>query len=849
VAGIWQTVGTNQTYICHDTGFFACMTDGDFCTLYDTIKVMYYPNASVSLGPNRTICEGTTVTLAPGNYQSYEWIDGSTSPEFTTGNEGQVWVRVTNVNGCVAKDTVLISVDSLPFGNQVISGPSPVCQGLLQQLYAVPDIKYATSYEWQIPPGTSGTSLISQILVDFSVTATSGSVAVRGLNSCGPGPFMLLPVVVNPLPAAPGPITSPAQVCQGQPSITLSVPSIPEATGYQWGLPSGFAMTSPPGSSITVNAGTTAQSGTISVYGTNGCGNGPTVSINIQVALLPPQPSAIQGPAVVCQGQSNVIFSVSSLAGADSYIWSFPSGCEITSGSGTGQVVVTIDSTAISGDVTVKGHSDQCGDGPVSELSLTVNPLPSPAGSITGSNPVCQGQSVVGYSITPLANTTSYFWELPTGVFLLNGSGTPTISVSISASAATGLIRVQGVNPTCGAGRKSSQLLTVNPLPLNPGDITGPGSVCQGDVNTLFSIDPGDPATSQYLWSLLPSIAGTINGNQTNITINWSGMFSGQAILQVKGTNGCGEGSVSPQKGITVNYRPTVNFSACFDLNTTKNARQIELTGGRPLGPGGEYSGTGVTMQSNGKWYFQPSSGSVSGSVSGTPYTIKYSYTNVYQCPAEAIQIIRVFPSNANDACPGTVTDVRDGKSYSTFMAGFGVNARCWMAANLDFGEYISLQSPQTDNCVAEKYCRNDQSQQCQQSGGFYQWREMMAYRDVEGSQGICMPGWHVPTEPEWQSMINSVASGVSPPVDGIAGGFLKDTSLTNGFHALPQGIAYHNNNWWFNTEPLSGVFFWTSTPQDGQHMKSRGLTNKNPSVSWYAGSPANAFNLRCVRD
>jgi uncharacterized protein (TIGR02145 family) len=740
-------------------------------------------------------------------------------------------------------------VDSLPFANQVITGPTPVCQGQLQQAYFIPPLKYATSYEWQIPPGATGTSAINQILVDFIISAVSGQMTVRGSNNCGPGPNIIMAVTVNPLPAAPGIIVSPAQVCQGQSSIALSVSPVLHAIGYQWGLPTGFTMAGPPGSSITVNAGSSAQPGTITVYGTNGCGNGPTATTNIQVAILPVQPSAIQGPATVCQGQNNVIFSVLPLAGADSYIWSLPSGCQITSGAGTPAITVIIDSTAVSGIVTVKGHSNQCGDGPSSAMPLTINSLPSPAGTISGNNPVCQGQSGVVYSITPLTNATSYSWELPPGVLLLGGAGTPVVTVSITTTATIGLLRVQGTNSTCGAGRKSSLLLTVNPLPIDPGFISGPGSACQGDQQTPFSINPGDPSTSQYLWTLLPATAGSVVGNQTGITVNWSGAFTGQVFLQVKGTNGCGDGPLSPALGITVNYKPMVTYNPCIPLFTNKNARPVELKGGWPSGNNGEYSGTGVIQSGDGTWYFQPASGSITGSVSGTPYTIKYQYKNIYQCVAEATQIIRVYPSNSNDACPGNVTDVRDGKIYPTFMAGFGANAKCWMADNLDFGTFISIQTPQTDNCVAEKYCRNDLAQQCLQSGGFYQWRELMGYRSDAGGQGICMPGWHVPTETEWQTMINAVAAGISIPVDGIAGGFMKDSSLVNGFHAQTEGLVYLNKNWWFTTDPLSGVFFWTSTLQDAQHIESRGLTNKNPSVSRYAGSPANAFNLRCIKD
>ncbi|MEI7662091.1 MAG: IgGFc-binding protein, partial [Bacteroidota bacterium] len=97
VTGTWTTIGTNRTYTVKDTGYYACMTNGDFCTLMDTIHISYYPNGTVSLGSDRVICQGTTAAFNPGgSYVTYLWSNGSTSSTLATGTPGPVWVRVTN---------------------------------------------------------------------------------------------------------------------------------------------------------------------------------------------------------------------------------------------------------------------------------------------------------------------------------------------------------------------------------------------------------------------------------------------------------------------------------------------------------------------------------------------------------------------------------------------------------------------------------------------------------------------------------------------------------------------------------------------------------------------------------
>ncbi len=850
ISGVWTPVGTMQTYLVTDTGYYACMTNGDFCTLLDTIHISFYPNATVNLGADQTICEGTTVTFSPGTFQNYLWSNGTAATTMTTGIQDTVWVRVLNNNGCIATDTVMVYVDSLPLADHPVTGPVTVCQGATGVIYYTDTLRYATSYLWTLSPGATGTSTTKTITVTFSTSATPGTITVHGHNQCGDGPDVILPVTVNPLPVPAGSISGPNEVCQGQTGVVYSVPPIAQATSYFWTLPAGCTVTSGAGSNtITVSFSASAASGDVTVAGTNtACGAGLSASLPILTGLLPVASGPITGLTSVCQGQTDVVYSIASVPGATSYIWTAPPGGVITAGQGTNAVTISFDSTATLGSVTVIGHSG-CGDGPASSVSLTINPLPVPAGTISGLSTVCQSQNNVTYSIVPLSYTGSYLWTVPSGCTITSGSGTSQITVSFNTVAISGPITVRGINATCGAGRRNSINILVNPLPGTTGTISGMTTVCQGEPGISYTVTSPDPNTLSYAWNLSPSNAGTVSSSTSPATVSWAELFTGQAFLTVAGMNGCGAGPVSNPLSITINPKPTVALAACFDLKTTKNSRPIRLSGGNPLGTSGIFSGTGVSQISPGVYAFDPGNSQVTVSAGGTPYEITYRYTNTYNCFREASRTITVFPSGAGQICPGTVTDLRDGQVYPTLLAGSGAAAKCWMARNLNYGEFLSNGQPQTDNCTIEKYCRNNLPSECSGYGGFYQWDELMQYQSGSYFQDLCPPGWHLPSEAEWTQFLASLGTGVSPP-DGIAGSFLKDPNTSPGhFNALLGGVFYHGQSWALTTGTLAGTLFWTSTLTADDRISLRGLNYNNPSVSRYFSTRDNALPVRCVRD
>lgn len=194
----------------------------------------------------------------------------------------------------------------------------------------------------------------------------------------------------------------------------------------------------------------------------------------------------ISGPASLCQGQTGVIYTVSTSANATSYAWSLPVGFTITSGAGTGSITVSIAANASSGGLTVT-PSNLCATGTASGIyNVIVNPLPASAGVITGPSSACQGDAGLVFSVAAIANSSTYNWTLPVG--MTGSSTTNTISVNVANNAVSGNVIVNGQNG-CGAGVSSSKTIAVNSSPAAASiSASGPLSICEpNSVSMSFS--------------------------------------------------------------------------------------------------------------------------------------------------------------------------------------------------------------------------------------------------------------------------------------------------------------------------------------------------------------------------
>jgi len=217
-----------------------------------------------------------------------------------------------------------------------------------------------------------------------------------------------------------------------------------------------------------------------------------------------------------------------------------------------------------------------------------------------------------------------------------------------------------------------------------------------------------------------------------------------------------------------------------------------------------------------------------------------------------------VYP--ASFSCGDPYTDHRDDQIYNTIQIG----EQCWMAKNLNIGEMINSTEIMINNGVIEKYCYDNDPDNCEEYGGLYQWDEMMQYVNDSATQGICPEGWYLPTDYEWKILEGTVDSQY-PVGDTIwnnlqyrgydAGKNLKSTSGwysygngtdLYGFTALPGGFRISELNFAFLTKAAK---FWSSSEIYNDYSWLRSIWFAVDKISRLNHNKGNSNSVRCLKD
>jgi uncharacterized protein (TIGR02145 family) len=215
----------------------------------------------------------------------------------------------------------------------------------------------------------------------------------------------------------------------------------------------------------------------------------------------------------------------------------------------------------------------------------------------------------------------------------------------------------------------------------------------------------------------------------------------------------------------------------------------------------------------------------------------------------------------------GTVTDERDGKVYKTVKIG----EQIWMAENLNFDPG---QGGSGDAKYEWSWCYDNEPRNCDVAGRLYTWAaaidSVKLANDVDNPQdcgygtecgftgsvqGICLNGWHLPSEDEWWSLVVAVDADITEFSNtNAAGKALKSQSGWRsrgngtdafGFSALPAGIRYYNGT--FKHEG-DYAHFWSSSGNTSYayYMYLRydcKFAGMNDNFKYYAKS------VRCLKD
>ncbi|WP_295095826.1 FISUMP domain-containing protein [uncultured Fibrobacter sp.] len=184
-------------------------------------------------------------------------------------------------------------------------------------------------------------------------------------------------------------------------------------------------------------------------------------------------------------------------------------------------------------------------------------------------------------------------------------------------------------------------------------------------------------------------------------------------------------------------------------------------------------------------------------------------------------------------------TDPRDGREYRTV----GIWDQVWMGENLNYTDSAS-----TPDLKGKRWCYDDEQEQCDTYGSMY---------SCEISKSVCPAGWHLPTESDWQDLLNFMTRMGVDLDKGLRAksGWYNYTGHSDngtdvfGFTALPGGIMYEANSYGNSTRE---AWFWyvqdcSLNEYEAMYLSSEETNFVSSSVS--GGKITDAYSVRCIKD
>jgi uncharacterized protein (TIGR02145 family) len=235
---------------------------------------------------------------------------------------------------------------------------------------------------------------------------------------------------------------------------------------------------------------------------------------------------------------------------------------------------------------------------------------------------------------------------------------------------------------------------------------------------------------------------------------------------------------------------------------------------------------------------------SITGLSSGTTYYIKAYATNSV---GTGYGDVLSFTTKVLET--GTVADI-NGNTYNTVKIG----NQWWMAENLKVSHYRNgdlipnvTSDTQWQNLSTGAYCNYDNTMMHDDSyGKLYNWYAVIDSRNIAPS------GWHVPSDGEWQTLVDFLGGS------SVAGGIMKesgtvhwtdpnlDATNASGFSALPGGIRYSYGKF-FNIG-ISGSW-WSITEYNATYAWEWSIDYNSSEVHRYNNNKRDGYSVRCIKD
>jgi hypothetical protein len=279
---LWSTGGSTPIITVNNPGaYIVTVTDSLGCQNKDTFQL-----SNIVLNPLTanadSICSGSQLIIDAGaGYIQYLWNTGDTTQQILASSPGYYSVTVEDVNGCTVKDSLFLSVISLPV--PIISGSDTLCSGLPLAV-----TNTYSSYSWS--NGGTANSIYPTSSGIYSVTVTDQ-------NGCTGSASKNVTVISSPVPIISGIDT----VCLGEPGLLITGTYL----SYLWSNGSTQQSIDP----------TIAGNYLVTVTDFNGCTGIDSIEF---VVLNLPNPF-ITGDDTICIGSQTLLDAG---AGFISYQWS-----------------------------------------------------------------------------------------------------------------------------------------------------------------------------------------------------------------------------------------------------------------------------------------------------------------------------------------------------------------------------------------------------------------------------------------------------------------------------------------------------------------------------------------------
>ena len=626
------TLANGDVVTCVLTSNATCATGSPALSNEVTMIVNPILPASISILESvNNICNGTSVTFTAtptngGTTPAYQWKlngtnVGSNATTYTNAAlaNGDIvtCVLTSNATPCLTgnpatSNAITMTVNpNLPASVNIGASANPICIGTSVTFTATPtNGGTSPSYQWKL----NGTNVGSNATTYTNAALANGDIVTCELTSnatpCltgNPATSNAIAMTVNPLPVSAGIITGTSSVCQGEASVSYSVPAITNATSYAWSYSGTGATITGTTDTISITFATNATSGNLSVYGVNACGNG-IISANYPIIVnpLPIAAGTITGTSSVCQSQASVSYTVPAITNASSYFWTY-SGTGATISGTTNTVTITFAGNATSGNLTVYGVNS-CGNGIVSSnYAIVVNSLPVITSEPVAATVCTNGTTTFSVSAT---GTTTYQWR-KNGINLTNaapysGVNTATLTITNPAkteNSATFDVVLNGA--TCPVTSESASLTVYEKVVISSQPIASQ-IFCEGNTATITVAATGDGLTYQwYKGATALADGGSISGvNSATLTITPLVLADGATYhCVVSGTSPCNP-VVSNNSILNVNQGPIIitppavtqticeGNSVSFSVGATVGSLSYQwYKGAVALGNGGNISG------------------------------------------------------------------------------------------------------------------------------------------------------------------------------------------------------------------------------------------------------------------